>query len=155
MSQSNFSYEDFILSQVHSSLKKVNYISSSWERVIEKSSSWKCFIYNNHQEFICTITMNFKTNFDKTKLIPIELDVIVDSPDKKMNEDNDWDEVVPLRDLNIDNDGFDNISNNQNNNYQYIGSYDLNHKESLKFLNRKIINLLTRSKSSFWTKYIN
>ena len=155
MSQSNFSYEDFILSQVHSCLKKANYISSSWERVIEKSSSWKCFIYNNHQEFICTITMNFKTNFDKTKLIPIELDIIVDSPDKKMNEDNDWDEVVPLRDLNIDNDGFDNISNNQNNNYQYICSYDLNHKESLKFLNRKIINLLTRSKPSFWAKYIN
>ena len=31
--------------------------------------------------------MNFKNNFDKTKLIPIELDIIVDSPDKKMNED--------------------------------------------------------------------
>ena len=160
MSQSNFSYEDFILTQVHNCLKKSNFISSSWERVAEKSSSWKCYVYSVSQEFICVINMTFNPNFDKNKLIPIGLDIVIESSEKKVNEDNDWDEIVPDWELSIDDDSNSNSNSdsetnlNQNSNYRYISSYDLNHKESLKVINRKIINLLTRSKSGFWGKYI-
>ena len=165
MSQTNFSYEDFILTQVHKALKKSSFISSSWERLAEKSSSWKCYVYNNAQEFICLINMTFNPNFDKNKLIPIGLDVVIDSAEKKVNDDNDWDEIVPDWELGMDesnsesnseNNGENNsqVNLNQNNNYQYISSYDLNHKESLKVVNRKIINLLTKSKAGFWMKYI-
>jgi hypothetical protein len=106
--------------------------------------------------------MTFNPNFDKNKLIPIGLDVVIDSAEKKVNDDNDWDEIVPDWELGMDESNSESNSENnsqvnlnQNNNYQYISSYDLNHKESLKVVNRKIINLLTRSKSGFWGKYIN
>ena len=152
MSQTNFSYEDFILTQVHKALKKSSFISSSWERLAEKSSSWKCYVYNNAQEFICVINMTFNPNFDKNKLIPIGLDVVIDSAEKKVNDDNDWDEVVPDWELGMDESNSESNSENNGENNSQVNNAEADEEVSIFSLFSS--NLGDKNKSSKYSKLV-
>ena len=75
---STFSLEDFYLQQVHDSLKKNKYSSSSWERIREKSSTWSCYIYSEN-EFIGKLVFTFRFDFNNERLIPLIVDIDFDT----------------------------------------------------------------------------
>lgn len=118
---STYSLEDFYLQQVHENIKKNKINFSSWEREQEKASTWLCYIYNDTQ-FLGKLIFTFTPNFDKSRLIPLIVNIDFDTQSKR-------EDVEPWYETRI------------NNNYKYSCSYDLNKKDSLNKI-CQLINII-------------
>ena len=127
---STYSLEDFYLQQVHDNLKRNKFTSSSWERIQEKSSTWKCYIYYE-TKFIGKLMFTFRFDFNNSRLIPLIVDIDLDTNSKKNNIDGCWSEIKI------------------NDNYKYSCTYDLNDNDSLKTICDSLIKLIF-IKKPFW-----
>ena len=123
---STFSFEEFILSQIHIFLKSHKYTFSTWERVVEKSSSWMCYIYND-KIFIGKLYMHFICNEDQSKLVPYDVNVVFHTYTQRII--NNWNEI------------FDNEK------YKYSQQFNLNNADSLKIISYQLLPLLVPKKS--------
>lgn len=125
---SSYSFEDFIISQIHHSLNQNKFIYSSWERVVEKSSSWMCYVYTYDKIFIGRLYMHFFNNEDNKKLVPYDL--ICEFKTKYQRQINRWTELY------------------ENDIYKYTQNFNLDEIDGLKTVCQQLIPLLILSRKS-------